>query len=167
MDGGPSCPGSSAPHLPPTHPRFCLLSLLCTMDTVLTAQSSVLTTASIMSLVRCPCARTRQRSETSASSRETCTDGGVTCNVISPYLSSHWLRYGLLFSHPWNECPEMNCWPKPQQCEHCMSPLAVGLTRLLLPVQLQNNLSYSRDSQARWGLPGARVGCTLQLETPA
>lgn len=109
MDCGPSCPGSSAPHLPATHPQSCLLSLLCTMDTVLTAQTCVLTTASIMSLVWCPCARIRQRSETSASSQETCMDGGVTCSVISPISAPTDLHMDWFFYIPavstlfWNE----------------------------------------------------------------
>lgn len=169
MDGGPSCPGSSEPHLTATHSQSCLLSLLCTMDIILTAQTCVLTTASIMSLVWCPCPRIRQRSETNSSSQETCMDGGVTCSIISTYLSSHWLRYGLVFPHPSSVhlCSEMNCWPKPQQCEHCMPPPAMRLTSVLLPVHLQINLSYSRDCQTRWGLTGVSVGCTLHLKTSA
>lgn len=179
MDDSSSCPGSSAPHRSPTHPWSCLLSLLCAMDTVLTAQTCVLTTASIMSPVWCSCARTNQMSE----SQGTCSDGEITCRANFPHLqggkknlqcdflhlSSHRFRYGLACAHSSSIhlCPEKNCWPKTQQCEHLASPPAVGLTRVLLPVPLQINLPYSRDCQARWGLPGASVSYTPQLETLA
>lgn len=88
MAGGPSCWAHWHP-ISPTHLWSCLLSLLCTMDTVLTAQTCVLTPASIRSSVWYLCARTSQRSETSASSQETCRDRGATCRVISPCLSSY------------------------------------------------------------------------------
>lgn len=106
-----------------------------------------------------PCAGTSHRSETSASSRETHRDGGVTHGVISPVsdptdLELDWMVFPIptVSKLQLHFCSETKCWPTPQQCQSCMSPPAVTIARVLLSVLLQTNPSHRRGFQASYGL---------------
>lgn len=62
-------------------------------------------------------------------------------------------------------CPESKWRPKPEQCQHCTSPPAVSTTGVLLSVC--STLTQHTGQLPAGGLPGAGMGCSPQLESPA